>query len=535
MIDISPVIEKLRAGTRFIFFVTEEEDQFLEQLRLHIETHGTKAPVCKVFNQGFGFINLNDLTDVWRGVLPKADAVVDVNKALVSIHTDTGAPNKLSVYVIMDPELVMGSDSKMATRRLVNLAHQLNQNPTILKAVLFVGPQTIVHPKMQRYIDVVRDKPLARESIYNILKGNQPKSNPYPDEELDAIAPLFVGLTSFEVKTIFNRSLRKFKVSGPETVVPETLSSTIDAYKRDQLQKTELISYVNIEGYTFDKVGGAHLFRDWAEKMAPSWTKEGQAFGLKPPRGLLLTGIWGCGKSLSVKALANLWGLPAIALDMGKLRSGTVGVSEDNLHRVLRMIETVAPCIIFVDEAEKTFAGLESSGKSDSGVTARMIATLSTWVQETKVPVCMVMTANTLDTLPVEFIRRSNERFFFDMPTEEDRVDILKIHLQARNQSTDNLNLARLAEDSKFMVGSEIEHAIESSLVEAYHRKQSGVTEEILSTELKRKPRIFKTLAPNLKALLDWVGYDPDTNEGVRARFASDKRSEGFEEVAGRR
>jgi SpoVK/Ycf46/Vps4 family AAA+-type ATPase len=136
------------------------------------------------------------------------------------------------------------------------------------------------------------------------------------------------------------------------------------------------------------------------------------------------------------------------------------------------------------------------------------------------------MTANSLHDLPVEFIRRVNERFFFDMPTEDERVDILKIHLKKQNQSTDSLNLADLAMEAKQMVGSEIEQAIQSALVESFDAGCEGLSPEILSSELKKKPRIFKTLSEELKEILNWVGWDPDCQDGIRARWASEPSPE---------
>jgi SpoVK/Ycf46/Vps4 family AAA+-type ATPase len=270
-------------------------------------------------------------------------------------------------------------------------------------------------------------------------------------------------------------------------------------------------------------------FKLWAEKHKASWTREGQKFGLKPPKGVLLVGVWGCGKSISVKGLGHAWNLPVVQLELGKLRQSGVGDSESNMYRALSMIESVAPCLVWVDEGEKSLSGSGSSNQSDAGTTSRMLGIFSTWLQETKSEVCLAMTVNSLKTLPVEFVRRMNERFFFDLPSEDERIDILKIHLTKQKQDPKAFkSLAKLAEDAKLMVGSEIEQAIETAMTESFHANKSGLDEEILSQELKKKPRIFKTLADELKEVLDWVGFDPDTGDGIRARFASDTKGEGF-------
>jgi len=237
--------------------------------------------------------------------------------------------------------------------------------------------------------------------------------------------------------------------------------------------------------------------------------------------------VWGCGKSLSVKAMGNAWGLPVVSLEMGKLRSSGVGESEANVYRAIRIIEAAAPCIVWIDEAEKSLSGGASSAQSDAGTTSRTIGILSTWLQETTAPICMAMTANSLTTLPVEFVNRMDERFFFDMPNEEDRVDILKIHLEKNGQNPDDFDLAKLAEASRLMVGREMEQALGSAMIESYSAKKSGLDEDILATELRRKPRIIKTMVDEVKAVLEWVGYDPEADDGVRARFAGKPNNNG--------
>jgi SpoVK/Ycf46/Vps4 family AAA+-type ATPase len=157
-----------------------------------------------------------------------------------------------------------------------------------------------------------------------------------------------------------------------------------------------------------------------------------------------------------------------------------------------------------------------------------MIGILSTWLQETNSPVCLAMTANSL-TLPPEFVNRMDERFFFDLPAEDERMEILKIHMQKRGQDPNKFQLADLSEASVNMVGREIEQSIVAALVDSFDKKPGeGLDHGILLEELERKPRIFKTMVDELKAITDWVGYDEDHDEGIRARFSSSARNEHF-------
>jgi AAA+ superfamily predicted ATPase len=178
-------------------------------------------------------------------------------------------------------------------------------------------------------------------------------------------------------------------------------------------------------------------------------------------------------------------------------------------------------CLVWIDEAEKSLSGGASSAQSDAGTTSRTIGILSTWLQETDAKVCLAMTANSLKTLPVEFVNRMDERFFFDMPTEEDRVDILKIHLRKAGQTPDDFDLAMLSEKAAGMVGREMEQAIGAAMVESFDKGKAALDEKLLANELAHKPRIIRTMTDDVREILEWVGWDNELGDGVRARFAS--------------
>jgi SpoVK/Ycf46/Vps4 family AAA+-type ATPase len=230
-----------------------------------------------------------------------------------------------------------------------------------------------------------------------------------------------------------------------------------------------------------------------------------------------------------VKALGQAWGLPVVQLELGKLRDPGVGVTEANTYRVTRFAEAMAPCIIWADEAEKSFAGSHSSSRSDAGTTSRSLAILSTWLQETSAEICLAMTTNSLGTLPVEFTNRMSERFFFDVPSEDDRVDILKIHLATVGRLSKaqiaEVNLRRLAEVSENMVPREMEQAVEAALRKSFVLGRPSLDCEVLEQELRTKPRILKTMDTEVREVINWVGYDETSRDGLRARFASTRQS----------
>ncbi len=507
----------IRSYSRFVYVVTEEEDRFLTQLRTLLAKAEKRI---HVYNSAFGMQPIGNLIQDWSSRAHKEQANMGIHEALISMYKDDPGTEE-NFYVITDPDRWL--QDPQVVRRLVNLAHQLHNNDKIIKITFFVGPKLVMPQKLQRYVEVVHDRGPDGEEIKDILANISAKLQVQPSE---TILRALQGLTSYEIDAATSQSIIATKKDKTRSSRFEV--KFINDYKKRQLRKTNLINYVDVSNEGFDKVGGLERYKSWVEKHKASWTREGQKYGLKPPRGIVLVGVWGCGKSISVKALGNAWNLPVVQLDLGKLRQSGVGDSEANVFRAINLIESVAPCVVWLDEAEKSLSGGDSSGQSDAGTTSRMIGALSTWLQETKSEVCVAMTVNRLKNMPVEFVRRANERFFFDLPSEDERIDILKIHLKKKQQDPKNFNLARLAEDSKLMVGSEIEHALEIAMTESFHAGKPSLDEDILSTELKNKPRIFKTLADELKEVIDWVGFDPETGDGIRARFASDTKGEGF-------
>lgn len=501
----------LRSLARFIYFVTDEEDRFLVRLQQVLKDYSKRT---WVYNAALGLVPLDGLISDWKQrTHTENNETLSIHNALIQMYRDD-PKREQNFYVVTDPERWL-VDAHVQ-RRFLNLAHQLHQDNTIVKTVIFVGSRKVIPEKLSRYIEVVHDTGLTDENILTIVQDAATNLR----TEVPANTPqLFKGLTSYEIKMAISQSIiaTKKDAKNPRRIDPAHISD----YRQRQLKKSDLIQYIDTSTFNFNEVGGAGRFKTWAKKTRATWTDEGQKFGLRPPKGVLLVGVWGCGKSLSVKAMGHAWGLPVVQVEMGKLRSSGVGESEANVYRVTRLIEAAAPCIVWIDEAEKSLSGGASSAQSDAGTTSRTIGILSTWLQETSAKVCLAMTANSLKSLPVEFVNRMDERFFFDLPSEEDRVDILKIHLRKAGQSPDQFNLAALSEKASGMVGREVEQAIGAAMIESFDRGKKGLDEGVLASELTSKPRIIKTMSDEVREVLDWVGYDADANDGIRARFAS--------------
>lgn len=515
----------LRSLTRFVYYVTEEEDRFLVKLNSALKAKHEKQ--TWVFNSSFGLILLNQLIEDWRtGAHQRNEQCAGINDALIKIYREDPREEQ-HFYIITDPDRYLKDDQ--VQRRLLNIAHQLHYNDRVIKLVIFVGPRLVVPRKLQRYIEVVYDKGLSAKEMQRVIDKT------CNDLHIDAPQNMlseFKGLTSFEADAAISQSVIKTNEEGN----PRVDARLIADFKRRQLHKTDLIKYTDVREITFDDLGGADRFKAWVEKYKAAWTKEGQKFGLKPPKGVLSVGVWGCGKSLGVKVMANAWRLPVVQLEMGKLRNSAVGETEANIYRATNLIEAVAPCVVWMDEAEKSLSGAQSSSQSDAGTTSRALGIFSTWLQETDAPICVAMTANSLKTLPTEFVSRMTEKFFFDMPSNDERIAILKIHLKKQGQNPEAVDkdgnpryqLAELAEAAKNMVGREIEQAIEAAMVESFHQGLDFLGHTVLLNELKGKPRIYKTMVDELREVMDWVGYDDEVGDGIRAKLASGKRSEVF-------
>lgn len=512
----SDLLFHLRSLSRLIYVVTEEEDRFLLSLKDTLKSKYT--PRCKVFNAALGLVPLDQLTRDWTNRKHEEGdpGPAQIHDALIQMYKDD-PKDEQNFYVITDPERWLGDPH--VQRRILNIVHQLHNDIRTIKILIFVGTRKAIPEKLAPYMEVVEDKGLTKDHVEKIVgEACEHLKLPMPE---DAHA-MFKGLTDWQCNAAIAQSVAHMKREDVPPKERRLQADYIAEYRRQQISKTDLVQHVDTAGFTFAKVGGMHRFKDWARKTKAAWTPEGRAFGLEPPKGVLAVGVWGCGKSLSMKALAAEWELPLIQLETGNLRKSGVGDTEARTYRALRIIEAAAPCLVWIDEAEKSLSGGASSAQSDAGTTSRMIGILSTWMQETDAPVCMAMTANTLSTMPVEFVNRMDERWYFMQPEVDDRIDILKIHLSARGQDPEKFPLAMLSEKAENLVGREIEQVIKAAFVESFAQDKDGLDSDILADLLGRKPRIVKTMTDEIAEVVDWVGYDADSDDGIKARYASD-------------
>ena len=404
------------------------------------------------------------------------------------------------IFLFKDLHPVMRDHS--VVRKLRELAHYLKSSP---KTLVMVSPSVCIPPELEKDITVV-DFCLPRmeelgELLDDIVKQVAQQGRLEEGLSADSREKLLkasLGLTLKEAENAFARTLiQRGHLSGEEV-------SLILDEKRRVIRKSGILEYFDAEN-NLDDVGGVENLKDWVRKRSVAFSEEARRFGLPPPKGVLLLGVQGCGKSLCAKAISKVWGLPLLRLDMGRIFSSLVGSSEENMRRAIATAESVAPALLWIDEIEKAFAG-SRSGEGDSGTSTRVFGTFLTWMQEKQAPVFVIATANNISTLPPELLRkgRLDEIFFVDLPNQSERQEILEIHLKHRNRQPDCVDLPRLASLSEGFSGSELEQAVISALYDAFDQGRNLSTEDLERTVTTSVP-LSRTMKEDIDRLRRWA------------------------------
>jgi AAA+ superfamily predicted ATPase len=315
------------------------------------------------------------------------------------------------------------------------------------------------------------------------------------------------GLTVMEARLAFSLAAKRLGALGSGAI------SIVAREKERVIRQSQVLDYYEPDAKMND-VGGLETLKTWLGRRGLAFGAGARDFGLDSPKGVLLLGVQGCGKSLVAKAVASAWEFPLLRLDMGKVFGGIVGQSEANVRTALQVAQALAPCVLWIDEIEKGVAGMGSSDQTDGGTTARVVGTLLTWMQEKREPVFVVATANRIDMLPPELLRkgRFDELFFVDLPSASVRKDILRIHLEKKGRAPKDYDLDQLAALSVGLSGAEIEEAVREGLFEAFAERCELRTEHI-ATALRATFPLSRTMGEQIADLRRWAK--------VRARLAS--------------
>jgi ATP-dependent 26S proteasome regulatory subunit len=304
------------------------------------------------------------------------------------------------------------------------------------------------------------------------------------------------GLTASEAENVFAKSLVMTGRMDLDVILGE---------KKQMIQKSRVLEYYDaVEDMAY--VGGMAELKAWLRKRSLAFGERARRFGLPEPRGLLLLGVQGGGKSLVAKSVADLWKLPLLRLDMGKVFSEMVGSSEQNIRSALRLAESVAPCVLWLDELEKGLSGLGSSNRSDAGTAARVFGSFLVWMQEKSAPVFVIATSNDISSLPPELLRkgRFDELFFVDLPSLDERQEIWAIHLAKRHRDPRRFDLLALAHETEGFSGAEIEQAVISALYDAFEAGRE-LSQGDLRSNVRQTVPLAQTMDEQISKLRDWA------------------------------
>ena len=361
--------------------------------------------------------------------------------------------------------------------------------PDIMRT--YARPFEISFPDKNELLDIIR-KTLQR------VHSKKPIEVGISQRGLDTIVRNLSGLTRRQAKRIIIDTVAEDRRFDDDDI------NVVIASKRRMIQRGGLLEYIQTP-LDLSEIGGMERLKKWLAERKDAFTSNAEAFGLQSPKGVLMLGVQGAGKSLCAKAIATAWHQPLLRMDPSALYASYIGESERHLRDALRQTEAMSPVILWIDEIEKGFASAASQS-TDGGLSKRMFGTLLTWMQEHEAPVFVIATANDIEALPPELLRkgRFDEIFFVDLPTEAVRKDIFAIHLKKRGRDPGQFDLDKLADTSEGFSGAEIEQAVISALHEAFANETDLDTKRILSV-LKTSPPLSVTMAESVECLRAWA------------------------------
>ena len=357
------------------------------------------------------------------------------------------------------------------SRKLKNISRILKLQP---KTIIIIGSEFNIPKELSDLITILQFQlPVESEINYELKRLIESLNIQIDQQILESLTRACQGLSLERIRRVLSRIIATYKT------IDENSIKLLLNEKKQIISQTEILEYWSVDE-TISNIGGVDNLKNWLKKRKTSFGLQASNYGLPTPRGLLLVGIQGTGKSLTAKAIANEWQLPLLKLDVGKLFGGIVGESESRLRQMIQVAETISPCILWIDEIDKAFSNNNNTG--DSGTSNRVLATFISWLSEKTKPVFVVATANNVDLLPLEIIRkgRFDEIFFLDLPEKQEREQIFKIHIQEfRPTRWELFDYSKLAQLSEAFSGAEIRQSIIEAMYHAFYEKREFTTEDI--------------------------------------------------------
>lgn len=416
---------------------------------------------------------------------------------LLALDSIQGTEEDNIVFLLKDFHVYL--DQPQIIRKLRDT---INYIVSTFNSLILLSPVLKLPPELEKDTTVI-DYPLPTyQEIEEILERtikdarSQGVEVCLTPEEKEEIIKAVQGLTEMEIENVLYKATvteNRFDASDIPLILKE---------KEQVVKKSGIMEFFPAKE-KIEEVGGVDVLKRWLEKIKKSFEEKAKERGLEPPKGVLLVGIPGCGKSYTAKAVSTFWQYPLLRLDMGRIFGKWVGESEENIRKAIKTAESIAPCILWIDEIEKGFSGLQGG---DSGVSSRVFGTFITWLQEKKSQVFVVATANEIRQLPPEFLRkgRFDDVFFVDLPSSREREAIFRIHLKKRQLNPEDFNIDELVRITPGFSGSEIEQLVISAVRDAYYEGREASTQDILRN-IKATIPLSAMMREKIEGLRSWA------------------------------
>ena len=406
---------------------------------------------------------------------------------------------------------------KIAETRYSNLDYNFT--------IIVVSKTETVPKELEKFTSILDIPNMSKDEIEKyILKFSKDNNIKVDEKDIGEVAISLKGLTKLEIDHVLNmiiESKNNISISGRDIIIKE---------KGQIIKKSSILEIIDFKEKIED-IGGLEGLKEWLKSKAQVFRRldEAKKFGVDTPKGVLLVGMPGCGKSLAAKASARLFNVPLLRLDIGRLLGKYVGESEHNMRVALKTAESISPCILWIDEIEKAFAGINQDGGA-SDITKRLFGQFLTWLQEKENTVFVVATANDITAFPPEFLRkgRFDEVFFIDFPNEEEREKIFKIHLEKRGKLNDKINLKELAEKTMGYCGADIEEVVKMTVETIFNvedienEEDSKLRTQDLLDSIKSIDSLSNILADKIEVLKK--GYDKFKIKSASKKIAPTQR-----------
>lgn len=475
----------LRARYPLVYIVSAEED-----------------PVDEVLNSVAAQSNSDRHILTWdlvRGWDDNGSGKGNVMDALNRIAK--AEPQESSIFVLRDLHYILKhpetGKNPPVIREIKNLTKELKRSR---KTLIFTSHTLAIPEEFKEEVTVI-DFPLpnTQEIDYLISQLVVPEKLKVEGKSREQLIKACQGLSRARIQRVLAKAL-----AAKQQVNESDIQGVLEEKKQTIRQTGILEFYATSE--SLKNVGGLENLKQWVKMREDAFTEEARRYGIPNPKGVLLVGIQGTGKSLSAKTIANEWRLPLLRLDTGRLFGGIVGESESRVRQMIQIAEAIAPCVLWIDEIDKAFGNINGGSDGDSGTSRRVFGSLITWMQEKTAPVFIVSTANNVKVLPAELLRkgRFDEIFFLNLPTEKERQDIFKVHLQKlRPSRLREFELSKLAKQSNNFSGAEIEQVVVDALHRAFGNMENGQRRDLMTQDISQAIEATVPLAAIARRQID--------------------------------